>query len=928
MEHGVELAIVFIICFTLAAGALARVVAPRLGLPYTIAMLVLGLGVGLGIQALGADGGPLGQFARYLARGSELEKDLIVFVFLPALIFESAFALEVHAFRMNLGPVAVLAGPVLLASTFAIGALAVGLSSLCGWSWGWGAALVFGALMSATDPVAVVGLLRELGAPKRLGVLIEGESLLNDGTAIVAFTVLLGLATGTTDGISWLGALGEFAWVVTGGVAVGLGLAAAVSAWLSRTFNDPLLEISLTVVLAYLAMVLAEGMAHVSGVMAVVTAGLWLAGPGRTHISPEVSHFLHRFWEMLSYVANTLIFFLVGLVIATQLHEASPLELVVVLAIFCGLVAIRFALVFGALPLMNRTGAPIGPAEASVIAWGGLRGAVSLALALWASTALGPPLGRQILFATAGAVLLTILVNGSSMAALLRRLGFDRPPAGERLAVLAAHEAVLQHVGQQIQRVSGARDLRAVDWRSVEQELAERQRELARELAHTRQELDRAPPAERRRGYWRQVLNMERQAYWSAFAEGTLSAWAARILDHEIDLQLDRLERGDDSPPARRSPELTGLRAGLARRLERPGRRLGRLGFAVLELRYDLARGESLAAEQVLAGLEELEDIDPEVRAQARRTYRRYLRAAKEQLEDLRVHLPEVTQAIETRLARRIQLNFERDKLEELERRGAMDHAAAAEALAAVERRMKALRFSARSVELPETAELVRSAPLFRELDDAAIAALAVLTAERVFAPGEVLVREGERGESMFVIARGACLVVLERGGEEEVLDVLGGGDIVGEMALLTGAPRTATVRAATTVTAGEIARADFHRLLAEQPALRRGVWQTFARRQFDNHLRQLARWRHLGHDERLGWFARGELRELAAAEPVEAGAGFVFVVTGALARDGQRHEAPALLARAGAGSLVAAAAETRVVLLPPPEAEPAAGEG
>ncbi|MCP4578823.1 MAG: hypothetical protein GY846_21300, partial [Deltaproteobacteria bacterium] len=166
------------------------------------------------------------------------------------------------------------------------------------WQWGWVTALVFGSLISATDPVAVVAILKELGVSKRLGTLIEGESLLNDGTAIVFFTVLFSVMKHGTGGLVASDVILKFLWVVTGGLATGFILSWIFSIWIGRTFNDPLIEISLTVVLGYLCMLIAEGMLQVSGVMALVVAGLYMGSVGRTRISPEVFHFLHHFWEL------------------------------------------------------------------------------------------------------------------------------------------------------------------------------------------------------------------------------------------------------------------------------------------------------------------------------------------------------------------------------------------------------------------------------------------------------------------------------------------------------------------------------------------------------------------------------------------------------------------------------------------------------
>ncbi len=956
MHYGPEFVVVLVVCACLLFGAAMRVFAAWTRVPFTIAMLLLGIVAGWGVHYLTGDSpdpggsshhlGGMGVLGRIWHGASAVSPYLIIYVFLPALVFESAYALKVHAFKKNLGAVAILAVPALIIATGATAAMMVGLTSLAPHlHWGWAAALVFGALISATDPVAVVAILKETGAPKRLGVLIEGESLLNDGTAIVAFTVLLGLLTAAA-GVGDHGAAAghgpggaerdaahathegageinpfeivlEFFWVVLGGIIVGIVLSFVLTSWIARTFNDPLTEITLTLVLAYSCMLVAEGLFHVSGVMAVVTAGLWMSATGKTRVSPEVEHFLHQFLEMLAYIANTLIFFLVGIVIAQTVDNAKPVDFLIVLAAYLGILVIRFVLTFTFRPVMNLVSQPVSVGEATVMAWGGLRGAVSLALALVVVSAPGVSevLGQQMLGFTAGIVLLTILVNGSTTGRVLAMFGFDKAPLTDQMAQATARATVLDEVEKRIGEVAQSRDLRTVSWKDVSSDLSSRKAEVRLALDETRGALEKLPLTERARGYWRQALEVERRAYWKAYAQGTLGPRAAQILDHEVEVQLDALSADSIEPPESRTAELggAGRLAGLKKRAG-----VGNLEFERLALLYDLWRAESLGADAVLKSLDEMREADETELEQLRGTYRRYARDGKTRLEDLRSNLPEVTQAIETRLAKRIQLNFEREGYEHLAHAGAIDEGTAGEAIASVQQSMKALQFGATRVDLPETAELCRESPLFRDLDDAAIAELAELTHERVLSPGDVLFKERDVGDSMYIIARGAVEVVITIDGTETVVDVLGGGDIIGEMSLLTGAPRTATIRAATTVTLGRIEKKAFEHLMETQPKLRERVWEAFGRAAFDNHLRDQPGFDHLDHDDRILWIRAGEAVVLGDHDVFEPGeAAFAFVVTGRLTTDDGATAAAPNMVMIDADQVYEASGETRVVRLP-----------
>jgi Na+/H+ antiporter len=930
LHHETELTVVVIAASALAIGALMRLVSARTKFPYTIGMLLVGIGLGVLLEHLGgmhaaathvadAAHGEGGHAAPSLiemfARGSAISPHLIIMVFLPALIFESAYAIDVHTFRNNVGAVVVLAVPALVVATLVTAAAMVGITAPF-WGWGWPAALVFGALISATDPVAVVAILRELGVSKRLGVLIEGESLLNDGTAIVVFTVLFGMLTDPHAGFSVGASLVQFAKVVVGGIAVGLLLALLLSKWIEKLFNDPLSEITLTLVLAYAAMIIAEGFLHVSGVMAVVVAGLWMGGVGKTQISPEVSHFLHRFWETLGYIANTLIFFLVGLVIATQIEQATLSDVVVVLAAYVAIMLIRFGLVYAFQPVADRLSDGVSMADSAVMSWGGLRGAVSLALALIISQEplLDLELRRQILFATAGVVLLTILVNGTTIGKLLARLGYDRPPLSEEVATLTARAFALERVREQIGEVSRSRDLRACSWGEVEERLQRRFVRLTSEIEQAQGELTSAPAEERVAGYWRRVLGLERQAYWQAFGQGTLGGAAVQRLTRELDRQLDRIAAGDLTPPLTRMPE----RAGMPWFGFMKGARAA--SFERLSLRYDLSRGESLAAEKVLGVLDALADLDEDTASTIRETYQRYLRTAIERLEDMRTNLPEVASAIETRLARRIELNFEREAYERLGERGVLDEATVHAELHDVEHHMQALKHAAMRVPIPETADLVAQTPMFSSLDEQALTLLAELTKEIVVPAGQYLFKAGEKGDSLYIIARGAVHVIVQGDDEPLVVDVLGGGDIIGEMALLTGAPRTASARAATSVTLGQIKRDDFERLMGSQPELGDKVWHEFAKRRFDNFVRDRSEFASLDRDDRLTWFERGEAAPITAGavHDVQPSHRYVFLAHGRISVGGQIYEAPALVRLDGA-TQVETDTEARIALLVDP---------
>ncbi len=279
----------------LFVASLVAIVCKRIKFPFTILLVIIGLALGWGARAIPLLH-PLLLFT--------LSPEVVLFVFLPVLIFESALNLNVRALIKNLPPILTLAIPGLLISTATVGTLMHFALALP-----WGISLLFRTLISATDPVAVISLFREMGAPKRLTLLVEGESLFNDGTALVLFKLILGVvlaghfsAATVTDGII------TFFIVFMGGVAVGTFLGLLFSKIIEIVDNDRLVEVTLTTILAHTAFLTAEHFLHVSGVMATVAAGLVLGSYGKTKISPPVHKHMETFWEYFAFVCNSLIF--------------------------------------------------------------------------------------------------------------------------------------------------------------------------------------------------------------------------------------------------------------------------------------------------------------------------------------------------------------------------------------------------------------------------------------------------------------------------------------------------------------------------------------------------------------------------------------------------------------------------------------------
>lgn len=393
-----------VIVVLLFLATLVAILAQRLNIPYTVALVVCGVAI--------AETHWLPPLQDDIARR------VLFLIFLPPLLFEGAFHLNVAVLRTILGPVTLLALPGVMISAGVTAAIVHSTSSLS-----WLLVLLFGSSVAATDPVAVLAVLRHLGVSERLRVILEGESLFNDGTALVLFTTLLGTLGAAFSpwhlATTFVGAIG-------GGVVVGGGLGVLFSR-LSALVDDHFIEMTLSTVLAYGGYIAATVLG-VSGVIAVVAAGLVFGTYGRlVGMSEKTRPLLSDLWEYGVFLANSLLFLFIGM--AIPLHVLIQQLPQVAWAIVATVVG-RAVVLYGAGPLlrMDRHGLPL--AYRHVLFWGGLRGALSIAAVLSLPASIAPAdrlLLRSMVF---GVVLFTLLVQGVVIGPLVRMLGMQDSSPG------------------------------------------------------------------------------------------------------------------------------------------------------------------------------------------------------------------------------------------------------------------------------------------------------------------------------------------------------------------------------------------------------------------------------------------------------------------------------------------------------------------
>lgn len=386
----------------------------------------------------------------------QLTPELLFYIFLPVLIFESAFNINVRKIVDSSWLIGLLAIVGVLISTTLIAGILYFLLPLVGIEIPFIVALLFGSIISSTDPVAVLSLFKEVGAPKRLTMIFEGESLFNDGTAVALFLVILGIATSGYDGgATLIEGIGTFLGMVVFGIILGLILATVFTKILQQTKSNEFVAVTLLVISAHIVFILGELInehgfigqhIHVSSIIATTIAALFLGNYARTILSPRTDLYLSKFIEHMAFIANSLVFILAGILFANSKVDFGKLWLPIIITVLT-VAIVRAISVYAVTIPVNKfhIGEPIPSTWSRLLAWGSLRGALAIIVVLlipedltisgWTHS-FTPQ--EFLLSLTIGCILATLFIKAPLIGPIMRRLHIDRPEPLE-----LAHEADL-----------------------------------------------------------------------------------------------------------------------------------------------------------------------------------------------------------------------------------------------------------------------------------------------------------------------------------------------------------------------------------------------------------------------------------------------------------------------------------------------------
>ncbi|SIS57770.1 sodium/proton antiporter, CPA1 family [Roseivivax lentus] len=804
---------------------IAEPLAARIRLPYTV--ILAGLGIVIAVSASFFLRTEITDALNPIANAIlnfPIRSNVFLYVFLPTLLFQVTLGMNLRRMADDWVPILVLAVVAVFFST-----IFVGLSL----SWVSGidlvACLLLAAIVSTTDPSAVVSIFRSIAAPRRLARIIEGESLMNDAAAIALFGLLMGFVMRGVPDPSWQDAILRFPGLILGGAAVGLVLARAMVFLMSFLDRHEAAQISISVALPYLAYIAAEQILGASGVIAVVAAGMTVTVTAPGAISPTSWANMREVWGLLAHWAGALIFVLAALLIPRLLSDVTLVDIGLILFVALAALTARAVILFGLLPTLSflRLSPNVERPYRAAILWGGLRGAVTLVLALAVTESLRvpPETRRMVGILATGYTLFTLVVQGSSLRWVIGRLGLDKLSALDAALAKQVIAVALQTVREDVAQTTKNYDLSHDTVRSEAKAFGERLDGAVKAAETSEDVLDR----DRITLGLVALASAERDIVIERFRERAVSTRLADRVLSDIDRLVEAARQSGRTGYRRAAREAVGLNTSF---------RAAVWLFNRLKITRPLSRLTADRFEVLLLQGLVLRDLDGFIDRRIRRIHgkrvadllhellARRVEMVDQALDGLRLQYPGYAEELERRFIRRTALRLEKREYDELLEEGLIGvelHTDLSERLAsrmAQEEKRPALDI------VLQKAEIARQFPLFSELDEATLQRLSKALVTRYAAEGDVIVSRNSAADTVYFIASGA--VELRARG---IAYRLGRGELFGQLAMLTQSARRAEVRAIAPCTLLALDEQRFRRLLRRSKAMQDAVAKSAEKR-------------------------------------------------------------------------------------------------
>ena len=784
--------------------------AGKVRLPYTLVLAISGLLLGYFFNYHGW-APPLVKQLLISLQGIEISSEVFLVVFLPVLLFETALNMDVRRMLADIAPILLMAVVAVIVSTALVGA---GLFTFTEQSLI--ACLLLGSIIATTDPGAVVSIFKEVGAPKRLVTIIEGESLLNDAAAIALFAILIGILTHERQWEYGM-VIKDFSRLFLGGALAGY-LMGRIACYMFRALRGwPTAEISLTLAVAYLAYIVSDHFLGVSGVVATVTAGLVIGSVGRTHISANTFSSLSQSWQQFGFWANSLIFLFATMMIPKLFNQLTIQSVVVVGIIFLATLFARALVVFGILPVLTwAVGTRVSTSYKTVIWWGGLRGALSLALALSVTEhdAVPTAVREFVALGVTGYVLVTLLINGVTLRPLIKLLKLNKLTPTERLLRNQAMAVATTTLQKETERIALNEQISKTA-RSRINEVFEASMNSSQDT-----HIDQFTEDERVNIGLTMLARREFEAYFNILKENNLDPKVAEyLLSHaermEDAIKINGVEGFKKSvyeslkyPKtfrlAIRLHNSIGVHKVLAQTLTNRFARLVVMSWVVRKL-------STFADEQIrdMIGDEAAQTLLSQTKWRAG--------LVEESLQALRLQYPIYAEWLEEKYLGQTARSLERRRYRSMLEESLIGGEVYDDLMTQLERRWHFLdREPSLDVQLTAT-QLIARVPLLSDMSIESETLITKLLRPRLVIPNELILGAEKSKASMYFVASGAVTVLLP----DDTHIELGSGEFFGELALLTDETIKFEVRSLGYTNLLELTKKDFKLLLSRDQKLR-----------------------------------------------------------------------------------------------------------
>ena len=808
---------VFAVTALLGLVSLLLPLAQRLAIPYAVVLALVGIGIGAltNLPPAYQPGGIIGDLIAWL-RDFGLSAESLLYVFLPALLFEAALNVDVRQLSDEIAPVFLLAviGVVVctLVAGFALWPIApVGLL----------ACIILGAIIATTDPVAVVAIFHDIGAPRRLSTLVQGESLFNDAAAIAVYSLAVAMLAGNRPAYPLEGVL-TFLRQFGGGLAAGYVAGWAVTLFIPMLRASRLAEATLTIAFAYVIFVLCDHYVHVSGVVAVASAALAVSAEGRRRLSPSNWESLVVTWEQLAFWASSLIFLFAAMQTPDLLSDASWADFGLLAALLAAALVARALTLYGLMPSLSLAGIakPISPQHKLVMLWGGMRGAVSLALALAASenTALPPEVRHFVGILATGFVLFTLLVTAPTMRPLMRLLKISSLTPAEAAVNQRVVGLSLSSIPDAIETVGRQHQIAP----EIVAEVANVYDGYGGDSAEATIENARLPAELTQRAALYAVADREQEFCLEYFESRTVSRRvAASLLAHAA-----RLRDGARTEGSEGYHKAAERIRGFSRALRLALTIQHRLGVAqplarLLGDRFEVQLATRFVLQNVIAFNRDRigQVFGADAKAAMAQQLESRITALDRAIAAVKLQYPTYTRQLEFHFLARMAARLEEDRYHRLRAESLINQDMYEDLQRKLRPRRRAVERRPRLDLGLKREDLVSRVPMFAALDTRTQRSVARLLRARLAVPDEIIVRKGERGDAMYFISSGAVEVRIEPTPVQ-----LGTGDFFGELALLVADRRNADVVALGYCQLLSLAARDLRRLFGTEPALREQI--------------------------------------------------------------------------------------------------------